>query len=110
MNFECSFIEIFSRVHFPALQKLTLVGGPKYHEVNRIKRALASCHVRVIDFETPIPPNEIDVHLVVPLLSVVREVAVCGEVICSVTQIGTREREVTVHIDECSPFSRGIYW
>ncbi|KAG2138502.1 hypothetical protein DEU56DRAFT_802031, partial [Suillus clintonianus] len=74
------FIEIFNGFHLPMLQKLTVVGVPNKPEVDCIMAALAvaHCHVQVIDFQ--VPPTEVDVSgtAVEPLLSVAKEVTVCG--------------------------------
>ncbi|KAG1737773.1 hypothetical protein EDB19DRAFT_1909546 [Suillus lakei] len=82
------FIELFRELRLPTLQKLTVVGNPDAIEVESIIAALAVaryCNIRVVDFRPCLWPsvrrNNVYVHDVEPLLSVVREVAVRGEVV-----------------------------
>lgn len=78
-----TFTIIFREVHLPVLQKLTLVSGPGKPRVEKITEALAVagyCNIRVIDFQLHESGNDLDVHILEPLLSVVQEVAVCGKV------------------------------
>ncbi|KAG0703583.1 hypothetical protein DFH29DRAFT_916160 [Suillus ampliporus] len=79
------FIEVFDGLYLPMLQKLTLVGDPNPGVVGRIMAALAvavSCNVRVVDFQTDTPLDEVDLDTVEPLLSVVREVSVHEGLLC----------------------------
>ncbi|KAG1744815.1 hypothetical protein EDB19DRAFT_1906527 [Suillus lakei] len=76
--------DIFRRLHFPVLKKLTLVEEPGRLEIKMLVTALAvdeSYHIPVVDFRPHERPQEVDVHALEPLLSVAQEVAVCGEVI-----------------------------
>ncbi|KAG1838899.1 hypothetical protein DFJ58DRAFT_813251 [Suillus subalutaceus] len=78
-----TFTIIFRGLHLPVLQKLTLVLGPGKPRVEKITEALAvagSCNIKVVDFRLHESGNDLDVHTLEPLLSVVQEVAVCGEV------------------------------
>ncbi|KAG2124019.1 hypothetical protein DEU56DRAFT_828571 [Suillus clintonianus] len=77
------FIDIFNGLNLPKLQKLTVAAKPKGPEVKCIMAVLtaASCHLRVLDFQTEIPLSEVDVNEVEPLFSAVREVTVRGEVL-----------------------------
>ncbi|KAG1752253.1 hypothetical protein EDB19DRAFT_1673024, partial [Suillus lakei] len=74
----------------PCLKSMTLPlyasWFPSRPEVNSLMAALAdtaSCNLRVVDFQTATPLDTIDVGIVRPLISVVSEVTVRGEVICS---------------------------
>lgn len=86
-------IQLFRELRLPRLQKLTVVGNPDTPEVESILTALSvagSCNIKVVDFRPCLWPsarrNHMYVHDVEPLLSVAREVAVCGEVVaCRVT-------------------------
>ncbi|KAG1792013.1 uncharacterized protein HD556DRAFT_583987 [Suillus plorans] len=81
------FIELFRELRLPMLQKLNVVGNPDTPEVESLVTALAaagSCNIQVVDFRPRFWPNArrnnvyVDVE---PLLSVAREVAICGEVV-----------------------------
>ncbi|KAJ8590805.1 hypothetical protein M405DRAFT_932573 [Rhizopogon salebrosus TDB-379] len=80
------FVAIFRALHLPVLQKLVLVGEPGEIQVENVMAALvvASCHLRVIDFqpEKARPLSKVDAGVAEPLLSVVEEVTVCGELLC----------------------------
>ncbi|KAG2353583.1 hypothetical protein BDR07DRAFT_696285 [Suillus spraguei] len=68
-------------LHLPVLRKLTLEGDPTKSAVDCIMAGLAvtaTCNLQVIDFQTLIPQDEVDVDVVEPLLSVVREISVCS--------------------------------
>lgn len=74
------FTEIFDGLHIPALRKLILVGCPTKSGVDHIMaglRVTATCNLQVIDFQTAMP-DEVDVDVVEPLLSVVTEISQCG--------------------------------
>ncbi|KAG0704087.1 hypothetical protein DFH29DRAFT_997975 [Suillus ampliporus] len=78
------FINMFDGFHLPMLQKLTVVVGElKKPEVDCIMAGLsvASCHGPAVDFQMATPPSQVDMDIVEPLLSVVKEVTVCGEVL-----------------------------
>jgi hypothetical protein len=62
-------LKIFSELSLPVLRKLTFVADPEESEVICIVAALeiASCNVQVVDFQTTIPFNEVDVDVVEPL-------------------------------------------
>ncbi|KAG1744979.1 uncharacterized protein EDB91DRAFT_1335451 [Suillus paluster] len=78
------FINILDGFHLPMLQKLTVeVGDLKKPAVDCIMEALAvaSCHEPAVDFQTTTPSSEVDMDIFEPLLSVVKEVTVCGEVL-----------------------------
>ncbi|KAG1810880.1 uncharacterized protein BJ212DRAFT_572880 [Suillus subaureus] len=80
LNYSHWFTEIFVGLHLPVLRKLTLVGCPTKSGVDRIMAWLevtATCNLQVIDFQTAMPQDEVDVDVVEPLLSVVREISVC---------------------------------
>ncbi|KAG1899653.1 uncharacterized protein F5891DRAFT_390573 [Suillus fuscotomentosus] len=71
--------EIFDGLHLPVLRKLTLVGYPSKWMIDRTMAALAvtaTCNLEVIDFHTSALQGEIDVDVVEPLLSVVKEISV----------------------------------
>ncbi|KAG2366235.1 hypothetical protein BDR07DRAFT_1396498 [Suillus spraguei] len=73
------FTGILDGLHLPVLRKLTLVGDPTKSAVDCIMAGLAAtatCNLQVIDFQTRIPQDEVDVGVVEPLLSVVREISV----------------------------------
>ncbi|KAG1819179.1 uncharacterized protein BJ212DRAFT_76071 [Suillus subaureus] len=75
------FTEIFYDLHIPVLRKLTLVGCPTKSGVDGIMDALAvtaTCNLQVIDFQPTTLEDEVDVDVVEPLLSVVREILVRG--------------------------------
>ncbi|KAG2103472.1 uncharacterized protein F5147DRAFT_706206 [Suillus discolor] len=81
------FIELFRGLRLPMLQKLNVVGNPDTPEVEGIITALAvaeSCNIQVVDFQprfwTNARRNNVYIR-VEPLLSVAREVAICGEVV-----------------------------
>ncbi|KAG1778858.1 hypothetical protein EV702DRAFT_1195878 [Suillus placidus] len=82
------FIELFRELRLPMLQKLNVLGDPDTPEVQSIMTALAlagSCNIQVVDFRPCLWPSarrtNVYIHDVEPLLSVAREVAVCGEVV-----------------------------
>lgn len=76
-------LKIFGELRLPVLRKLTLAADPEESEIACIMAALqiASCDVRVVDFQTTISLSEVDVDVVEPLFSVVRKVTVRGEVL-----------------------------
>ncbi|KAG2082367.1 hypothetical protein BD769DRAFT_670286 [Suillus cothurnatus] len=76
-------LKIFSELSLPVLRKLTFVADPEESEVICIVAALeiASCNVQVVDFQTTIPFNEVDVDVVEPLFSVVKEVTIHGQML-----------------------------
>jgi hypothetical protein len=70
--------EIFDGLRLPALRKLTLVGYPTKLRVDRTMAALAviaTCNLQVIDFQSAMPQDEVDVDVVEPLLSFAREIS-----------------------------------
>ncbi|KAG0695390.1 hypothetical protein DFH29DRAFT_955366 [Suillus ampliporus] len=77
-------IDVFRGSHLPVLQKLTFtMGKQQQEEVDFIMAALAataSCNVKAVDLQTV---DEVDGDTIKPLLSVVGEVTVRGQVICS---------------------------
>ncbi|KAG2749013.1 hypothetical protein P692DRAFT_201854593 [Suillus brevipes Sb2] len=77
------FIDVFDGFHLPMLQKLTVVVEelkPPEVECIRMALAAATCHeLTAIDFQMAIPPSEVDMDIVKPLLSVTKEVTVCGK-------------------------------
>ncbi|KAG2744533.1 hypothetical protein P692DRAFT_20837802 [Suillus brevipes Sb2] len=76
------FIDIFDGFHLPMLQKLTVVVEQlKPLEVEGIRMALAAatCHELTVDLQIATPPSEVDMDIVEPLLSVTKEVTVCGK-------------------------------
>ncbi|KAG1730284.1 hypothetical protein EDD22DRAFT_1054066 [Suillus occidentalis] len=78
------FIDIFDGFHLPMLQKLTVVvEALKPLEVECIRMALAvsTCHEPTVDLQMVTPPSEVDMDIVEPLLSVTKEVTVCGKVL-----------------------------
>jgi hypothetical protein len=78
------FTIMFRGLHLPAWQTLTLVMGPGKPEVEIITGAFAvdgTCNIRVVDFRLHESGNDLDLHTLELLLSVVQEVAVCREVI-----------------------------
>ncbi|KAG1880750.1 hypothetical protein F4604DRAFT_1922373 [Suillus subluteus] len=78
------FIDILDGFHLPMLQKLTVVVEElKPLEIECIMAALAvaTCHEPIVDLKMATPPSEVDVDIVEPLLSVAKEVAVCGKVL-----------------------------
>lgn len=86
------FINIFRGLHLPALQKLTLLMGAGKPDVEMITEALAVagyCNIRVLDFRLHESRSDIDPRTLEPLLSVVQEVAVHGEVVVCREQAGT---------------------
>ncbi|OAX35401.1 hypothetical protein K503DRAFT_371109 [Rhizopogon vinicolor AM-OR11-026] len=78
------FMALFESLQLPMLQKLTLAGELRKAEVALVMSTLAAtpCHPQVIDFQTPMPLNEVDPAIAEPLLSFVEEVTVHGEVLC----------------------------
>jgi hypothetical protein len=74
------FIEFFDGLHLPMLRKLTVVGEPNKSQVDCIVVALeiASCRVEVVDFQTDTPASEVDLDIVKPLFSAVREITLRG--------------------------------
>ncbi|KAG1859283.1 hypothetical protein F4604DRAFT_1958023 [Suillus subluteus] len=75
------FTKIFDGLHIPVLRKLTLVGCPTKSGVDRIMAGLAvtaTCNLQVIDFQKDMLQDEVDMNVVEPLLSVVREISDCG--------------------------------
>ncbi|KAG2151586.1 uncharacterized protein EDB93DRAFT_1138288 [Suillus bovinus] len=77
-------LKIFDELCLPMLRKLTFVADPEESEVSCIVAALeiASCNVRVIDFQTTTPLSEIDMDVIEPLFSVAREVTIHGKALC----------------------------
>ncbi|KAG2346134.1 hypothetical protein BDR05DRAFT_959715 [Suillus weaverae] len=78
------FIDILDGFHLPMLQKLTVVMEElKSLEVECIMAALtmATFHEPTIDLQMATPPSEVDMDIVEPLLSVAKDVTVCGIVI-----------------------------
>ncbi|KAG1900278.1 uncharacterized protein F5891DRAFT_327113 [Suillus fuscotomentosus] len=80
-------IDTFRELRLPMLQKLNVVGNPDTPEVKGIATALAdagSCNIQVVDFRpcfwASARRNNVYID-VEPLLSVAREVAICGEVV-----------------------------
>jgi len=74
------FIEFFDGLHLPMLRKLTVVGEPNKPQVDCIVVALgiASCRVEVVDFQADTPASEVDLDIVKPLFSAVREITLRG--------------------------------
>ncbi|KAG0702643.1 hypothetical protein DFH29DRAFT_920494 [Suillus ampliporus] len=81
--YQCELTKMFRGLHLPMLRKLTLIAEPNEWEVTYIMEALASasCDVQALDFVSTIPLSEVDVDIVEPLFSVVREVTVHGELL-----------------------------
>jgi hypothetical protein len=78
------FIDIFNGFHLPMLQKLTVVVEElKPLEIDCIMMALAvtTCQKPTVDLQMATPPSEVDIDIVEPLLSVAKEVTVCGKVL-----------------------------
>ncbi|KAG0703164.1 hypothetical protein DFH29DRAFT_1043737 [Suillus ampliporus] len=78
-------IDVFRGSHFPVLQKLTFIMGEQEQDINIVMAALAataSCNVKVIDLQM-VDEVDVDVDIIKPLFSVVAEVTVRGQVICS---------------------------
>jgi hypothetical protein len=78
------FIDIFDGFHLPMLQKLTVVVEqlkPQEVECIRMALAVATCYEPTVDLQTATPPSEVDMDIVEPLLSVTKEVTVCGKVL-----------------------------
>lgn len=78
------FIDILDGFHLPMLQKLTvMVEELKPPDIKCIMAALvvATCHEPTVDLKMVTPPNEVDMDIVEPLLSVAKEVTVCGKVL-----------------------------
>ncbi|KAG1824833.1 uncharacterized protein BJ212DRAFT_549302 [Suillus subaureus] len=69
-------IHLFTRLHLPMLQKLTLVGAPEKVQVDCLLAmlAVASFQVPVVDFQTSTPLSTVHMNNIAPLLSIVREV------------------------------------
>ncbi|KAG1723177.1 uncharacterized protein EDB91DRAFT_1173323 [Suillus paluster] len=63
--------------------KLTLIAEPGEWQVACIMEALAgaSCDIRVIDFHTATPLGKVDMDIIEPLFSVVKEVTIEGQVL-----------------------------
>jgi hypothetical protein len=84
------FVAIFRGLQLPMLQKLILVGELGKAQVSNVLAALAvaSCHPRMVDFQPneAIPLSEVDASIAEPLLSVVEEVTVHGELLCHRTR------------------------
>ena len=79
-HFRGIFIEFFDGLHLPMLRKLTVVGEPNKPQVDCIVVALgiASCRVEVVDFQTDTPASEVDLDIVKPLFSAVKEITLRG--------------------------------
>ncbi|KAG2155345.1 uncharacterized protein EDB93DRAFT_1130265 [Suillus bovinus] len=78
------FIDILDGFHLPMLQKLTVVVGelrPLEVECIMAALAVATCHDPTVDLKMATPPSEVDLDIAKPLLSVAKEVAVCGKVL-----------------------------
>ncbi|OJA17639.1 hypothetical protein AZE42_10854 [Rhizopogon vesiculosus] len=73
-----AFIDIFDGLDLPVLQKFILLGELGEQEVAHVMEALevASCHVRVVEFQTDAPQSEVDLGIAEPLLSLVADVTV----------------------------------
>ncbi|KAG2138954.1 hypothetical protein DEU56DRAFT_329568 [Suillus clintonianus] len=82
-NFRQEFIDVFSLLHLPVLQKLTLVGVPKKRQVDCLLAvlAVASFRVPVVDFQTDEPLSKVYINKIEPLLSIVGEVSFCGNLL-----------------------------
>ncbi|KAG1724645.1 uncharacterized protein EDB91DRAFT_1170588, partial [Suillus paluster] len=79
-----AFIDIFIGLRVPMLQKLNVEGKPATKEVESVMMALAgaaSRTIRAVDFVPTMRYDKVEEITVQPLLLVVREVAVRGEVI-----------------------------
>ncbi|OAX34042.1 hypothetical protein K503DRAFT_473985 [Rhizopogon vinicolor AM-OR11-026] len=73
-----AFIDIFDELDLPVLQKFILLGELGEQEVAHVMAALkvASCHVKVVEFQTDTPQSEVDLGIAEPLLSLVEDVTI----------------------------------